>query len=154
MKNMVGSSLGRAAVLGEDLACVEILAAQTRFDWDVPNRRGETPLYNALEGGLSDIVDIILRRTKDYKVRTEDGATLGHAAVLGDDGAGKRICVEKFAALKNFDGWNVSDSDGNTPIMLALMMDRIKMVEILANCPRVNLDFVYDSGKYLEDVAR
>ena len=154
MKNMVGSSLGRAAVLGEDLACVEILAAQTRFDWDVPNRRGETPLYNALEGGLSDIVDIILRRTKDYKVITEDGATLGHAAVLGDDGAGKRICVEKFAALKNFDGWNVCDSDGNTPIMLALMMDRIKMVEILANCPRVNLDFVYDSGKYLEDVAR
>ena len=151
---MVGSSLGRAAVLGEDLACVEILAAQTRFDWDVPNRRGETPLYNALEGGLSDIVDIILRRTKDYKVRTEDGATLGHAAVLGDDGAGKRICVEKFAALKNFDGWNICDSDGNTPIMLALMMDRIKMVEILANCPRVNLGFVYDSGKYLEDVAR
>ena len=154
MKNMVGSSLGRAAVLGEDLACVEILAAQTRFDWDVPNRRGETPLYNALEGGLSDIVDIILRRTKDYKVRTEDGATLGHAAVLGDDGTGKRSCVEKFAALKNFDGWNICDSDGNTPIMLALMMDRIKMVEILANCPRVNLDFVYDSGKYLEDVAR
>ena len=154
MKNMVGSSLGRAAVLGEDLACVEILAAQTRFDWDVPNRRGETPLYNALEGGLSDIVDIILRRTKDYKVRTEDGATLGHAAVLGDDGTGKRSCVEKFAALKNFDGWNICDSDGNTPIMLALLMDRIKMVEILANCPRVNLGFVYDSGKYLEDVAR
>ena len=80
--------------------------------------RGETPQYNALEGGLSDIVDILVKKTKDYNVRTEDGATLGHAAVFGEERAGKINCLKSLAAQQKFSGWNICDNEGNTPIML------------------------------------
>ena len=152
---MLGSSLGFAAVIGANATCVQILADQKRFDfyWSDPNLRGETPLYRALERGLSDIVKILVKKGQDYNARTVDGATLGHAAVFEKDPGGKLDCV-KILSTVQFEGWNVGNKDGNTPIMLAITSNRIQIVEVLANCPRVDLDFVSASGRYLEDVAR
>ena len=79
-----------------------------------------------------------------------EGSSLGRAVVLGAN----VTCLEILASQRRFHFWNICDHDGNTPLMLAVMMDDMKMVEILARCPRVDLDFVCASGKYVEDFAR
>ena len=79
-----------------------------------------------------------------------NGAALGRAAVLGAN----VTCLAILASQRSFHFWNICDHNGNTPIMLAVIMDNMKMVEILARCSRVDLDFVCASGKYVEDFAR
>ena len=61
---------------------------------------------------------------------------LGYAAVSGGD----EKCVETLAALETFDGWNVPDNDGDTPVMMALKGGCEYLVEILLGCPRVDLN--------------
>ena len=77
------------------------------------------------------------------------GATLGHAAVWGDV-----KCVETLAAQERFDCWNVPDRDGDTPIMKALKEDKTEIVEILLECPRVDVNVVDREMQHLEDIAR
>ena len=114
-----------------------------RVDWNKRNQAGQTPLYLALSRGHSKIADIIMEEPDiDYSVKTEDGKTLGHAAVEGGGREGGRECVETLAAQETFDGWNVPDNDGDTPVMMALKGGCEYLVEILLGCPRVDLDAV------------
>ena len=81
-------------------------------------------------------MDIIVRQPNiNYNVKTEHGITLAHAAVRG----GNVKSVETLAAQERCDSWNVPDSDGDTPIMMALKEGKTKLVEILLRCPRVDL---------------
>ena len=57
-----------------DADCVRILAETGRVDWNKANEWGKTPLFWALRGGVSDIVDIIVKQPNvDYNVKTKDG---------------------------------------------------------------------------------
>ena len=115
---------------------VRILAETGRVDWNKRNIQGYTPLSWALVGGHSDIVDIIVQQPNIYyNVKTQRGHTLAEIAVQGGDVE----CVETLAALESFDCWNVPDSDGNTPVMIALNREQGELVEILLGCPRVDL---------------
>jgi len=140
--------------------CVRILAENDRVDWNKRDKWGQTPLYLALWRGHSDIVDVIMQQPNvDYNVKTEDGETLaipgvcrgnggetlGHVAVWGGDVK----CVETLAAQETFDCWNVPDKKGNTPIMMALYMNKTNIVEILLRCPRVDLSSMDEEGWYL-----
>ena len=49
-------------------------------------------------------------------------------------------CVETLAAQDRCYCWNVPDMEGNSPIMIALQRDRIKIVEILLRSSRVDLN--------------
>ena len=110
-----------------------------------------TPLFWALVYGHSDIVDIIVQQPNiDYNVKTEDGDTLGHAAVRRGDVKS----VETLAAQESFDCWNVPNSHGDTPIMWALKEDKTEIVEILLECPRVDMNVVDQKMQHLEDIAR
>ena len=143
---------------GIRIQCVRILAETGRVDWNKRNQAGQTPLYLALFRGHSKIADIIMEEPDiDYSVKTEDGKTLGHAAVTG----GNEKCVETLAAQEIFDGWNVPDNDGDTPVMMTLKGGIEYLVEILLGCPRVDLDAVsleeeetYDHKKELLRTAR
>ena len=50
--------------------------------------------------------------------------------------------METLAAQETFDGWNVPDNDGDTPVVMALKGGNTYLVEILLRCPRVDLDAV------------
>ena len=78
------------------------------------------------------------------------GVTLGQVAVRGGD----LKCVETLAAQERFDCWNVPDWRGDTPIMLALKEDKTEIVEILLECPRVDVNVVDREMQHLEDIAR
>ena len=49
-------------------------------------------------------------------------------------------CVETLAAQESFTSWNVPDTDGDTPVMLALKESETEIIKILLNCPRVDLN--------------
>ena len=96
-------------------------------------------------------MDIIVQQPNiDYNVKTEGGETLAQAAVEG----GNVKCVETLAAQERFDCWNVPDWRGETPIMLALKEDKTEIVEILLECPRVDVNVVDREMQHLEDIAR
>ena len=115
--------------------CVRILADTGRVDWNCSLIwGGQTPLYQALWGGHSVIVDIIGQQPNIYyNFKTYLGYTLGHAAVLGNV-----KCVETLASWDRFDSWNVPDRAGDTPMMLALKRNKMEVFEILLRCPRVD----------------
>lgn len=117
--------------------CVRILTETDRVDWNKADNWGCTPLYEALKNGHSDIVDIIVQQSNiDYNVMTDDGETLAQVAV--DFGDVK--CVETLTAQERCDCWNVPNSDGDTPIMMALKEGKTELAEILLRCPRVDLN--------------
>ena len=61
VKTEAGETLAHAAVLGGDVKCVETLAAQETFNcWNVPDRRGDTPIMSALRRERTDIVKVLL----------------------------------------------------------------------------------------------
>ena len=121
--------------------CVRILANTGRVDWNKEDLEGRTPLYYALWQGHSDIVDIIVKQPNiDYNVKTTFGTTLAQIAVQGDPLSVVK-CVETLAAQETFDCWNVPIAhNGETPVMWALKLGKIEIVEILLRCPRVDLD--------------
>ena len=121
--------------------CMRILADTKRVDWSKADRDGWTPLYMALGRGHSDIVDIIVKQPNiDYNVKTTFGTTLAQIAVQGDPLSVVK-CVETLAAQETFDCWNVPIAhNGETPVMWALKLGKIEIVEILLRCPRVDLD--------------
>ena len=78
-------------------------------------------------------------------MKTDYDETLAHAAVRN----GKVKCVETLAAQERCDFWNVPNSDGDTPLMMALKKNKIDVVEILLRCPRVNLSCREEVGWFL-----
>ena len=130
--------------------CVRVLAETDRVDWNKADNSGETPLYSALAGGHSDIVDIIIQQPNlNYNVKTLTGETLGHAAAKGGDVK----CLETLAAQETFDCWNVPDSEGITPLMRAVLYQRLCVSEVLCNillkCPRVDVNLRNLKGENL-----
>ena len=139
-----GNTAAHLASYNGQAECVKILAETLRVDWNKAGEEGKTPLFMTLEmkeemmeNGCEDVVKIISEQPNvDYNVKTEDGQTLAQIAVDRPDD----FVVETFANLETFDCWNIPDKKGNTPIMYALKNRFTKGVEILLNCPRVDLN--------------
>ena len=47
--------------------------------------------------------------------------------------------METLAAQERCDCWNIQNSDGDTPISVAVAWSKTEMVQILLRCPRVDL---------------
>ena len=149
-QDRTGYTAAHLASMEGHTQCVRILAETGRVDWNKRNnfgrtslfwerkfdRRGGTPLYWALVGRHSDIVEIIVGQPNiDYNLQSGCGHTLAQAAVWSGD----LKCVETLAAQERVHCWNVPNRRGNTPIMWALKVDQTEIVEILLRCPRVDL---------------
>ena len=120
--------------------CLKILAKTGRVNWNMKNRWGLTPLHRAIH---QDVVDIVVQDPNiDFNVRLKRDLTLAHAAVW----VGSEKCVEALAAQEKFDVWNVPDVDGVTPLEVAIRGGKMNMVQILLECPRVDLNFVNKYG--------
>ena len=152
-----GDTAAHLASMNGHTECVRILAETGRVDWNLTDETGQTPLHQALANRHTDIAEIIMQQPNiDYNVQTEDGVTLGHAAVRGDLMDPEDLharCVESLAGEERFDCWNVPDSEGNTPVMIAVESERWAMIAILLECPRVDLDVVNADGDHLEEIT-
>ena len=123
---------------GGSTQCVRILAESGKVDWNPRDKFGQTPLFLALQYSemSSDIVNIIVKQPSiDFNVKTDDGETLAQAAIS----SGGVTCVKTLAAEERCNCWNVPGSYGDTPIMSVVKKGRTDLLEILLNCPRVDL---------------
>ena len=46
--------------------------------------------------------------------------------------------MELLAEQETYNGWNIPDDDGETPLMLAIRRDRTDILKVLLDCPRVD----------------
>ena len=117
--------------------CVKILADTGRVDWNKGDHGNGAPLFQALLCGYCNIVDIIMEQPNiDYNLKTNCGRTLGQISVMHEVCVD---CVKILASQKKCQCWNVPNSDGDTPVMIALKKNKTKIIKILLDCPRVNL---------------
>merc|ERR1712218_397771 len=88
----------------------------------------------------------------DYNVKTVDGSTLGHAAVMG----GNVKCVETLAN-QEFDCWNVPDRTGVNPIMIAIKKNMTEILDLLWTYRNVQQEVILrqaDSVSSLQSLSR
>ena len=61
LRTSFGNTVANLAVIGQNVACVEILAKQENCNcWNIPNKSGNTPIMNAIRVDNPDIVKILL----------------------------------------------------------------------------------------------
>ena len=133
--------------------CISALARVDTVDWTKADKNGYTPLYWALYKGNTKIVDIIVSQSNiDYNVKTNEGYTLSDAAAQWTNMSFAAVLrlvrlspdrvdfMKMLARQKKYNNWNVVNNFGDTPIVTAVRLNQPEMVEILLNCPRVDLD--------------
>ena len=82
-------------------------------------------------------------------IKTGTGKTLAQKAVKKDDVK----CVEILAAQEKCECWNVPNSDGDTPVLMALKTNKMDVLQILLKCPQVDLNLKDKNGDSLIIVA-
>ena len=118
------------------------------MDWNQRDGVGTTPLYWALWN--PDNLEIIGKQPNlDYNIKSNDGDTLAQVAVRRADVK----LVETLAAQEKFHYWNVPDKAGDTPVLKALKENKMDILQMLLNCPRVDLTLNDDNGDSLIMVA-
>ena len=139
-----GYTAAHGAVSGGYVDCVKALAETGKVDWNAEGHGWcETPLEMALSNGDSAIVDIIVNQTD---MDLEDVRNpLAWCAVMGAGWSGcqggSADCVQILSAAERFDSWNdPHESDGMTPVMAALEAGKLGMVDVLVECPRVDVN--------------
>ena len=116
--------------------CITILAQTGLVNWNSKTSIGWTPLYIAVMMGHHDIVDIITQQDNIYySVLTKDGVTLAQAVVR----KGNARSVELLARKELCECWNTPDKAGDTPVFAAIKNNKDDIVDILVDCPRVDL---------------
>ena len=83
VKSQWGETLAWVAVTRGSVQCVETLATQERCHcWNVPDRRGDTPIMKALKLDCTEIVEILLRCPwVDLGCRDREGWSLVFRAI-------------------------------------------------------------------------
>lgn len=118
---------------------IRSLAATGLVDWSKGNLWGNTPLHVALLWGHSDVAEIITKQENlNLSLKTKAGNTFALVAVRG----GSARCVELLAEKENYNGWNIPDVTGDTPLMLAIKWEMKEILQVLLNCPRVDADWM------------
>ena len=83
VKTKYGRTLAQEAVFGENVKCVEILAAQEKCEcWNVPYSDGNTPVLMALKTNKMDILQTLLKCPRvDLSCRDVEGWSMVFRAI-------------------------------------------------------------------------
>ena len=88
----------------------------------------------------------------DVNITDDEGQSLLHLVVIANNIEGLKLLLNHpdFTAPT----LNHRNSMGDTPVMLAVLYDRLEHLAVLANDLRVDLDTTDNEGRSLEEVAR
>ena len=113
-------------------------------------RSGRSRLLWAAFTNRVELIDsLLLQPNVDVNAKDKrDNTALHHACCLPD---GNAIIAKLLAAPGIL--LNEENQTGKTPIMMAVMWNRIEAVQILAAVDEVDLDVRDDKGKSMEDIA-
>ena len=151
-KNKGGECPLTVSIVKGHLETFNFILSIPRVDINSQDIDGLTPLHCALYEANQEMVCILLARDDiDLSVKTKRGDGFVEAAVYG----GSEDCV-KLLARVDADGldWNKSSSICNTPLLTALMLNNLEVVEALMENPRVDRNVRDISGKSFEQLAK
>ena len=143
------------AVKKNNLLCVKSLREAAGTDWNLKTNSGEYPLTMAVKGGQADILEVILSVPQPrLNLHVTDTAGRGLAQIAVENiGRESLRCVELLSKDRRV-RWNINNLAGDTPVMFCLKNNKMEMVRVLLNSPRVDLNTRDRQGKYLENIAR
>lgn len=90
------------------------------------DNHGKTPLYNAAYQGIGDLVSHLLTHNAKPDIADHSGRNALHAAVLHGN-----IALVTFVLINSEELLGATDSEGNTPLMLAIQLDRQLLINAL-----------------------
>ena len=141
-----------------NMAAINILAENPTLDWNAgePFYVTAIPIAGALQRGYADIVELLLSQpTLNLDVMCS-GSSLAHLAVEYE--TLKSYCYRRELNVSAFPvkcvellskdprvNWNIRNTDGDTPVMVALKNQEKEMVKILLKTPGVDLSDVTKS---------
>ncbi len=110
---------------------------------DLMNFEEERPLLRAAEGGLEDIVWLLLTRSDvGANVQDKDGRTALSRAGSG----GHEVVVKMLLARSDIEA-DLKDKDGRTPLSWAAENGHEAVVHLLLKSDKVNVDLKSNSGR-------
>lgn len=180
VNNMFGKAL-LEATLNNHLDVVQLLLqSKANPDYQIPNEFGYTALFHAARNNNVDIINLLLQYGASVNTRSQSGETaLIYATKYGQSEAAQAlikagadtnikdkngwgnsaliIAVEKGysnivrALIQNGANVNIQDEDGNTPLMNAIIHNKIKIVNeflsLNANRSNINLNIQNQEGE-------
>ena len=122
---------------------------QSGADVNALNDLGETPMHLALQYGNEGYVDLLIDNGALFYFESEVRSSL-HYAVLG-----RNISLIDWVLEEEIDV-DLQDSNGNTPLHLAVFYDRgeLKIVDYLVRQKRAKLNVKNNEGKTPLDLAK
>jgi len=115
------------AVRRHNLPILELLLGAPKVNVNLPSDGGKTPLHFAILEKKPDVVEVLLRKGADPKLKSLTGAGSLHFAVIEGD----RAMVEKFLTISG--GINEQNNNGKTPLHVAAEKGNIDAVKVLLN---------------------
>ena len=127
--------------------CVRALAdMNTTVNWNIKNKYGETPLFDAIIDGNTEAVRIIASQPGiDFSIKNNGGTSLAECAVRFGNVETLKILVEAKQI-----NWNEVDQFGHTPLMMTLKGNTKRnkeMFEVLVSHPEVDLNIRDSDGE-------
>ncbi|KAF8391790.1 hypothetical protein HHK36_022024 [Tetracentron sinense] len=122
---------GKNTVLHEALRCcrsdvVKMLTEKDPELWCFVNEAGESPLYLAVKGGLTEIACQVLQSSHTYAHGRPNGLTALHAATIWEDYGIEELLVKtKLELIKE------EDKFGRTALHYATSYNRLEVVKLL-----------------------
>ena len=142
------------AIFRNNAEYVKILSTLTHIPvyWNIANIFGEYPIIMSLKLCHIDIFQIILSTPGiDLSVSDVSGKHITHIALQHYDNRVQRA-VELLSKDKRVN-WNIKNSDGDTPLMHCLALDKIENAQCLINIPGIDLNTIDSNGYYPEELA-
>lgn len=117
---------------------------------------GNTPIMNALGCGSIDILGKLINKGANLNLRNKNGRTplmflaatmteidLNNNIIISD---GHTLEMLKMLLRQDDIDVNAQDNDGNTALIIAAVEGRIKLVNELIKCKKVQLDIINNKG--------
>ncbi|XP_019858578.1 PREDICTED: uncharacterized protein LOC109586804 [Amphimedon queenslandica] len=109
-----------------EIEMLEFWIRREDYDLNVKDKRNRTPLFNAVNSGSIEAVDILLTKGARSDVVSKDGETLLHCAAKSG-----KVEMLKFWIKRGDYDINVKDKRKRTPLFNAVKKGSIEAVDIL-----------------------
>jgi len=146
--HILGHTALMCAAAENNVQCIEKLRAVAGVDWNVVTGLGYSALMLAIQRGHFGAVEALLPVSSlDLNWYSRAGLSAALIAVQSD-----HVDALKILQLLCQDGrvnWNITDEKGDSPVVVALYLNKVEMFRTLVKTPGVNTNITDGEGRSL-----
>ena len=146
--HILGHTALMCAAAENNVQCIEKLRAVAGVDWNVVTGLGYSALMLAIQRGHFGVVEALLPVSSlDLNWYSRAGLSAALIAVQSD-----HVDALKILQLLCQDGrvnWNTVDEEGDSPVVMALYLNKVEMFRTLVKTPGVNTNITDGEGRSL-----